>query len=247
MYEASGNSNTSHPALRTLPPAFHPPVHDDSQTVEELLPFTVRLVGDAAGLQKAVAIRHSAYARHLPEFAETLKIAEPVDYEDGVVILLAESKLDGAALGTMRIHTNAYKPLPLESSVELPKWMRGAKLAEATRLAVTLDRAGQLVKTVLFKAYFQYCQAQGVEWLVIAGRAPVDRQYDRLLFSDVFPNMGYIPLRHAGNIPHRIMCFNVDEAEQLWRIAKHPLYDFICKTSHPDIELSQSSNPWLIH
>ena len=109
MYEVSGNSNPSHPALRTLPPAYHPPVQDDTQTVEELLPFTVRLVGDEASLQKAVAIRHSAYARHLPEFAETLKTAEPADYENGVVILLAESKLDGAALGTMRIHTNSYK------------------------------------------------------------------------------------------------------------------------------------------
>jgi len=247
MYQASGNSNPSHPALRTLPPAFHPPVHDDTQTVEELLPFTVRLVGDEASLQKAVAIRHSAYARHLPEFAETLKTAEPADYENGVVILLAESKLDGAALGTMRIHTNSYKPLPLESSVELPQSLHVATLAEATRLAVTLDRAGQLVKTVLFKAYFQYCQAQGVEWLVIAGRSPVDRQYDRLLFSDVFPNMGYIPLRHAGNMPHRIMCFNVNEAEKLWKSTKHTLYDFIFKTNHPDLNLNNNCMNYSIH
>ena len=138
--------------MRSLPPAFQPPVHDATQTVEELLPFTVRLVGDEAGLQKAVALRHSAYARHLPEFAETLTNAEPADREEGVVILLAESKVDGAALGTMRIHSNSAKPLPLESSVVLPEWMHGAKLAEATRLAVTRDRAGQMVKTVLFKA-----------------------------------------------------------------------------------------------
>jgi hypothetical protein len=207
--------------------------------VEELLPFTVRLVGDEASLQKAVAIRHSAYARHLPEFAETLKTAEPADYENGVVILLAESKLDGAALGTMRIHTNSYQPLPLESSVELPKWMQGAKLAEATRLAVTLDRAGQLVKTVLFKAYFQYCQAQGTEWLVITGRAPIDRQYDRLMFADVFPELGYIPLKHVGNLPHRIMYFHVGTAEKLWSVAKHPLLDFVCNTYHPDLCLDR--------
>jgi len=241
MYETSGNSNPSHPALRTLPPAFHPPVHDDTQTVEELLPFTVRLVGDEASLQKAVAIRHSAYARHLPEFAETLKTAETADYEDGVVILLAESKLDGAALGTMRIHTNSYKPLPLESSVELPQSLHVATLAEATRLAVTRDRTGQLVKTVLFKAYFEYCQTNGIDWLVITGRAPVDRQYDRLMFADVFPELGYIPLKHVGNLPHRIMYFSVSGAKQLWGSVNHSLFDFIFNTNHPDLCLTATT------
>ena len=44
---------------------------------EELLPFTVRLVRDEDDLNKAVQIRHSAYARHLPDFAETLKDVYP--------------------------------------------------------------------------------------------------------------------------------------------------------------------------
>ena len=242
MYQASGNSHTSHPALRTLPPAFHPPVHDDTQTVEELLPFTVRLVGDEASLQKAVAIRHSAYARHLPEFAETLKTAEPADYENGVVILLAESKLDGAALGTMRIHTNSYKPLPLESSVELPKWMQGAKLAEATRLAVTRDRSGQLVKTVLFKACFRYCLEQNINHLAITGRSPIDRTYEYMMFEDIYPGLGYIPLRHVGNLPHRIMSFNFKTMQHLKGIADHPLYDFFFSTSHPDLVISRTNN-----
>jgi hypothetical protein len=201
------------------------------------LPFTVRLVQGESALQKAVALRHVAYARHLPEFAETLRFPEPADQEQGVVILLAESKVDGAALGTMRIHTNAYKPLPLESSVELPEWLHIAKLAEATRLAVTRDRAGQLVKTVLFKTYFQYCQALKIEWLVIAGRAPVDRQYDRLMFTEVFPDRGYVPLRHAGNLPHRIMYFHIATAENLWKLTRHPLYKFVCKINHPDTKI----------
>ncbi|WP_394757251.1 hypothetical protein [Rhodoferax sp.] len=44
---------------------------------EELLPFTVILVRDEDDLNKAVQIRHSAYARHLPDFAETLKDVYP--------------------------------------------------------------------------------------------------------------------------------------------------------------------------
>ena len=204
---------------------------------EELLPFTVRLVRDQDDLNKAVEIRHSAYARHLPGFAETLKSPETADLENGVVVLLAESKLDGSPLGTMRIQTNEFKPLCLEQSVELPDWLKSLRLAEATRLGVTNETGGRLVTTVLFKAYFQYCQQIGVEWMVIAGRAPVDRLYDRLLFNDVFPGMGYIPLVHAGNLPHRVMSFNVDTAEDRWSRARHPLLGFMCHVHHPDIRL----------
>ncbi|MDP2679900.1 MAG: hypothetical protein Q8O85_14420 [Rhodoferax sp.] len=219
----------------TLPSALTAPM---ALTLpEELLPFTVRLVRNEADLNKAVQIRHAAYARHLPDFAETLKIAETDDVENGVVVLLAESKVDGSPLGTMRIQTNQYKPLSLEQSIALPEWLKARPLAEATRLGVTNEKGGRLVTTVLFKAYFQYCQQTGIEWMVIAGRAPVDRFYDRLLFNDVFPGIGYIPLRHAGNLPHRVMSFNIDTAENRWAQVNHPLLNFMCNTYHPDINL----------
>lgn len=204
---------------------------------EELLPFTVRLVRNQDDLSKAVEIRHSAYARHLPGFAQTLKSPETADAEDGVVVLLAESKLDGSPLGTMRIQTNEFKPLCLEQSVELPDWLKTLRLAEATRLGVTNEKVGRLVTTVLFKAYYLYCHQIGTDWMVIAGRSPIDRQYARLLFDDVFPGLGFIPLRHAGDLPHRIMSSNVETAESRWAAAKHPLFDFAFRTHHPDIKL----------
>ncbi|MDO8262110.1 MAG: hypothetical protein Q7T21_02685 [Gallionella sp.] len=204
---------------------------------EERLPFTVRLVRDEDDLDKAVQIRHSAYARHLPVFAESLKAAETADADNGVVVLLAESKLDGSPLGTMRIQTNQFKPLCLEQSVELPAWLKARPLAEATRLGVTNEKGGRLVTTMLFKAFFQYCQQTGIEWMVVTGRAPVDRTYDRLLFEDVFPGRGYIPFSHVGNLPHRVMSFNVETAEVRWAAAKHPLFDFIFRTHHPDLDI----------
>lgn len=204
---------------------------------EEILPFTVRLVRDQKDLTKAVDIRQSAYARHLPEFAETLRVPESTDAQDGVVVLLAESKLDGSALGTMRIQTNRSGPLSLEHSIDLPDWLRVRPLAEAARLGVTDGKSGRLVKTMLFKAFFQYCQQTGIEWMVITARSPVDRQYDRLLFDDVYPGMGYIPLLHVDNIPHRIMSFEVGSAQRRWAEANHPLYDFIFRTNHPDLQL----------
>ena len=84
---------------------------------EEQLPFTVRLALDEAQLTKALTIRQSAYGRHIPDLARTLGSAELCDSDPGAVILLAESKLDGAPLGTMRIQSNRHNPLLLEQSV----------------------------------------------------------------------------------------------------------------------------------
>ena len=226
--------------IRTMPALAGMASEAKQPMVEEILPFTVRLVRDQKDLTKAVDIRQSAYARHLPEFAETLKVPESTDAQDGVVVLLAESKLDGSALGTMRIQTNRSAPLSLEHSVDLPDWLRVRPLAEAARLGVTDSKSGRLVKTMLFKAFFQYCQQAGIEWMVITARSPVDRQYERLLFSDVYPGMGYVPVSHMNNIPHRIMSFEVGTAQRRWADANHPLLTFMCKTHHPDIKLGQA-------
>lgn len=209
----------------------------DSTLVTERLPFTVRMVSSSTELAKAVSIRHAAYTRHVPQFAQSLATPEVQDNEAGFVVLLAESKIDGSPLGTMRIQVNRFRPLVLEQSVELPEWLRHRRLAEATRLGVIESRVGRLVTTVLFKAFYLYCMRNSVEWMVVAGRSPIDRQYDRLMFADVYPELGYIPLAHAGNLLHRVMSFDVPGAQDLWQAAAHPLYNFIVRTNHPDIDV----------
>lgn len=207
--------------------------------VTEQLPFTVRVVQDETDLIKAVQIRHAAYARHIdPKVADALRQPEALDTAPGAVILIAESKLDGSPMGSMRIQTNRYQPLKLEQSIELPSWMQGKKLAEATRLGVTQDKVGRLVKTVLFKAYYLYCLINRIQFMVITARSPVDRQYDRLLFQDVYPGMGYVPLEHVFGLPHRIMYLDVMGAQELWGEQGHPLLDFMCSTYHEDIRLT---------
>jgi len=204
----------------------------------ERLPFTIRVVRHEQQLRKAVDIRQRAYGRHVPALGEMLREPEANDRNPGCVVLLAESRLDGEPLGTMRIQTNRHRPLALESSVELPDWLSDRSLAEATRLGVTEGRIGRMVKTMLFKAFYQYCLTADIEWMVIGARSPLDRMYQALLFQDVFPGQGYIPLMHAGNLPHRVLAFELETAEARWRAAKHPLLDLFVNTSHPDIERS---------
>jgi hypothetical protein len=208
-----------------------------SPASEERTTFTVRIAATDEDLCKAVQVRHAAYARHLPDLADRLRDPEPFDYDQTSVVLLAESKLDEAALGTMRIQSNLARPLVIEQSVALPAWLRKGRLAEATRLGVSQGRTGGVVKMMLFKAFYHYCLRAGVDWMVIGARPPLDRRYAALLFRDILPDARLVPLRHAGNVPHRILAFEVGTAETRWAEAGHPLFGFFCRTRHPDIDV----------
>lgn len=210
----------------------------DAPLREERLPFTVRVVTTHEQLGKAVAIRHSAYGRHVPMLAEQLREPEALDTADGCTVLLAESKLDGEPLGTMRIQTNRYRPLALESSVTLPRRFAGCSLAEATRLGVSLGRMGHVVRTALFKAFYTYCAQVGVDSMVITARAPLERMYHALLFTDVFPGEPARPIKHVGNIPHRVLSLDVAAVEPMWRASNHPLYGYFFHTAHPDMHIA---------
>lgn len=232
-----------------MPFDFPAQAYDDDFMTEERLPFTVRVVRNEADLRKAVRIRQQAYARHMPEVAQGLGAPEAVDTQDGVVVLLAESKVDGTPLGTARIQTNQFEALALEKSVELPAWLQGKSLAHVSRLGIVQGQAGRLVKLMLFKGLFKYWEQNGIDWAVVAARTPLDRMYQQLLFKDVFPGQGLTPLAHMNNIPHRVMAFEVATAYARWRQARHPLTQFIFFTHHPDLDVGDepADHPYLPH
>jgi hypothetical protein len=216
-----------------------------SAPAEETLPFTVRLVATEEDLYKAVRIRHATYARHVPALAAKLKYPESADTDPSVVNLLALAKAGGTPVGAMRIQTNELGPLLLEQSVALPMRLQETRLIEASRFGVTSDAGADLVEMALFKACHLYCRQLNVAWMLIAGRAPFDTQYERLMFEDIFPELGFIPLLHADSLPHRIMSLGVAAAQERWAAAPHPHFDFMFRTRHPDIDLSGPvySNP----
>lgn len=206
---------------------------------EKTLPFTVRIVQDEESLLKAVKIRHSAYTRHLPEFAQYLDKPEPADYEKDVVVFLAEMKSDGSPIGTMRIQSNEFRSLGMEQSLVLPEWISSSSIGEATRLGIANNELGNLISLSILKANFMYCKENDMDFMIVAARRPVNRLYERLLFTYVFPD--FIPLKHTGNIPHKIMCFDILNAEEIYRENNHPLLDFAFTDYHPDICIKTKS------
>jgi hypothetical protein len=205
----------------------------------ERLPFTIKRVQSDEELWKAVKIRHAAYARHVPEFAKTLVQPEESDFDSDGLVLLAESKLDGTPLGTARIQTNFSNALHVEDSIDLPLWLATKRLAEVTRLGVEEGRIGRLVKVALIKACFDYCEKNSIDYAVVTGRTPIDRQYEQLLFSDVFASKALVPLRHVGGIPHRVMAFEIATGEARWQAVNHPMLKFFKGIRHPDIDLGE--------
>lgn len=242
-HPAARNSETSpvpaRPRLVQLPyaGAFRPPHERDA--TQQRLPFTVDVVRSDLDMADAFQLAQNAYGRHVPEMVYDSAIPGLADLEPGYVVLIARSKFDGTAVGTMKIQVNTHERLNLERSVTLPDWLEGCSQAGANRLGVSAGAAGRMVKLALFKAYFLYCVENEIDWMVIAARKPLDRTYQDLQFKDVFGPGEFVPLAHAANIPHRVMAFEVATAEQRWRAAHHPLYDFIFATRHPDIAVVQ--------
>ncbi|MBI5109897.1 MAG: hypothetical protein HZA62_14260 [Rhodocyclales bacterium] len=214
------------------------PISSNFDRITESLPFVIRCVRDEAELAKAVAIRRSAYGRHVPELAARFTTPEPSDLDGSSRVLVALAKLDGMPLGSMRYRTNQYQPLDLEQSVSLPAALRNRVLTEATRLAVSQAAVGRVVKAMLMKAMFLQCEAGGIDCIVAAARHPMDRFYQWLYFEDVFPGGDFIPMAHAGMIPHRVMCCDVVATKRRWQAVDHPWYSLFFETRHPDIELT---------
>jgi len=208
-----------------------------SQILSERLPFLVK-IATADELKAVARLRAAAYGKHLPTLATHLLQPEAADYELGNEVFVAVSKLDGSMLGTIRTHSNLLKPLPLEASMDLPEHFRGLRLIEATRLSVLGNLQASLVRNALFKTFFQYCLSQNAAWMLAAGRRPVDRLYDSMLWRDVDGVGKLYPMAHAAGVPHRVMCMAPTEAEPIWRAADHPLFRFAFQTEHPDLDLS---------
>jgi hypothetical protein len=219
-----------------IPPAYLEPEEDQAAPANvEYLPFTIRRVSDQADMDKAIDLRHLAYSRHMPGFADALKVPESDDLTDDAIVLIAESKLDGSVIGTVRIQTNLTASLNMEQSIMLPDFFKGKTLAEVRRLAVAPGNPGRLVKMVLLKAVYQYCQTNHLEWILVAARRPLDRTYEQLTLADVLDGRTFIPLPRENNVPHRVLGLETTAFHDRLLAVKHPLLNFFFHTEHPDI------------
>lgn len=209
------------------------------------LSFTVRLARSEEHLISAIKVRSEAYSRHLPDMGEMLRLPEEVDTSIGMIVFLAESKMTGEAIGTLRIQKCDEESLLIEDSIELPVEMKHRPRISVTRLAVKAGRESKEVKLALFKAMLLYCLAMQIDWIVIAARSPIDRTFEYLGFDDVFEKGKNYPIQSARNKLHRILVMCPRTLERTYFAQEHALHGFFFRQFHPDIEIFKSiSNRW---
>lgn len=204
---------------------------------KQSLSFATRIARTSDDLRAVCRVRALAYGHHVPQMRETLAEPDLLDADRNTIVVLCADKASGEAVGTARFQTNAGGPLLIEHSMSVPEAMRDDTRAEITRLS-TIPGADPLVKLSLMKASYLFCLATQVRWMVICARSDaLARQYERLGFMDVYGDERMVPMLHVGKLEHRVLMFNVTTAESSWRAIRHPLYEFMIETAHPDIQL----------
>jgi hypothetical protein len=205
-----------------------------SPELRQLLPFRVRIASSPQDLERVVEIRSSAYARHLPAFAETLRTAEQEDHRSDVLLLIAERKLDRQPIGTMRLEPNFHGPLRIEREMTLPAAYQNCRLVETTRLGVQNGIGGTLVMAALVKAAFEICHAWGFSYGIAVGRRSMAELFGSMCFDTV---EGPVRLSYSKNVPFWIFAIPVLEWEERLRAKHHFYFDFMARTEHPDINI----------
>lgn len=159
------------------------------------------------------------------------------DTRPNATLLLAESAIDGEALGSLRILCSERGSLIAEDRVVLPAELKRRSLAEASGLAIKDTPHAQTVRLVLWKAFHRYCLAAQVDTMLIAVRESVGQDYEWLGFEDVLP--GGLRLEAAGESAPalRLMQLGVFEARERMSLGGHPLHDFFFVERHPEIDL----------
>lgn len=204
------------------------------------LPVSVRVVRTEEHLGKAVSVRAEAFSRHYPLLRNRLLEPEAEDRQRGNVVLLAENKLTGSPEGSLRIETNLLKPIEFETALPLPERFAGKALAEVRRLSVRAGASSRIVKYALFKALYRYCFATQIDFMMVTAKPPVDKDYTRLGFEEVFEAQTLIRYPSQSDGYFRLLYMDIASVEGRWRASRHPLHAFMFEVHHPDIEVFAS-------
>ncbi len=193
------------------------------------LPVTIRVVASESDLRKVLALR-AAVAREQGRNEAEAAAPEARDRRADTTLLIAESRLDGEALGSLRILRGGRGRLAAEEHFELPAGLRSTSVAEASRQVLRGGRNAALVRLMLWKAFHRFCLASQIDTMLIRVRRPLDREYEWLGFRDALASDA-----PAGE--YRLMTLGVFEAHEQSLRNRHPLYDFFFVERHPEIDL----------
>jgi len=199
-------------------------------------PFVVRLASSERDLLDVVGLRSQTYSRHNAPAARLVRSPEDQDLRGDGVVLVARSKLDDTAVGSVRVQTRVRRPLMVESAMELPDDVTAANPIELMRGSITNGIAGRMVSASLAKTTFLLCHRFSFSHVIVTCREPVDLMYRAYRFDELLGG-ALIDLPYSPGARHKVLCLPMDKAPERWQRHNQPLFDFMMNVEHPDIQV----------
>lgn len=219
--------------------ATQPPLDGRKAMEVRFLPFKIAIAASEQDLTDLIRLRSETYTRHNAPGADRLRTKEEQDGCADAVLLLARSKLDGTAVGSVRVQTRVRRSLMVEEAVRLPDEVASATPIELMRGSIKNGTAGRMVSASLAKATFLVCRQFGFSHVIVTCREPVDLMYRAYQFDELLSGE-MVDLPYSPGAKHKVLCLPMSEATDRWRARNRPLFQFMLETSHPDIQVDHA-------
>jgi hypothetical protein len=208
----------------------------------ERLPFEILFARTDELLPDIGIARFQTYFKHHADVpgANPPKL-EPRDNQQGSFVIYAKCRLEGVILGSIRIQSNANRPLDLEliNPIVLPGNFYGQHLAFISRFSVVKSEVASLVRDALLKASMMYCDAIQAHHWVLTAEEVTSRLYHRIGFS-ISKNAEGRSIESDAPFPIYVSVATKRDFETALSTKNARLHKFIFESFHPDIKIFDS-------
>ncbi|MEW5803365.1 MAG: GNAT family N-acyltransferase [bacterium] len=211
------------------------PQDADSSEPDHEKSITVRKAVTLDDMVKVFQIRYEGYKKYYKSEDENM---DQNDFSSHACLLLAEDKHHNP-VGTIRILDRRYGKIELDNFVNLDSFLPEGKslnVIEATRFSIPNHLDSKLIKMLLWKALFLYCQVNHIDTIIMSARPAAARSYRCLLFENV-GSLGVYKHPLLGNLEHQTYKCIISEKKHQAKEKNWPLYQFFFVKDHPNIKL----------
>jgi hypothetical protein len=181
---------------------------------------------------KVFRVRWEGYKKYYKSEDENL---DNYDLLPGTTLLLAEDQ-HGNAVGTIRIIDRRCGSIELDKFIDLDSFLSEEErvCVEATRFSIPKHPDSKLIKLLLWKSLFIYCQINHINTILMSARPAAARSYRCLFFENVGTS-GVYSHSLLGNLKHETYKCNISERKCVMKRENRSLYDFFFGKDHPNI------------
>lgn len=200
----------------------------------------IRIARTEEQIQQAVAVRYQAYAERLTGLAGDVAIKEDLDRTVDPVILLAEDATTSQVIATARLNSGPGVREML-AQIDLPPKYADDRLGYFSRMAaIGSPVAKKIARGLLHKALLQICVAKQVDRMLLLVGNVRSKLYLPWGFQPVFPQSKLLHPEIVHGRPVNLFQLETRKAEATALQLGGPLYDFLFRTYHDEIEVFNS-------